>query len=1267
MHTLELVLALVGALSAAAEPASAVGAAAAPVSTSELEPFPSMGSDGSFRQYDDANGVLPRDGLADRVEPLAAAFENASASEVIDSLDVVALDDPAEYARFLASASFSYEYDYDSDTCALRADTWSYSCTYYGITSGWCSTYLSTTYGGYYGGECDTTCGFYSRCTSWSCSANDYTACYPTMAPTPTPIPTVTAAPSACVMRADTWAYSCTYYGITSGWCSTYLSTTYGGYYGGECDTTCGFYSTCPAGSGRRLRRRRRLQWWSDDDGPAPSPTFSASPTAPCLDTDAGAIDPYGDGCDDYTLYPYWCGGGTYDDDDFSHDDMCCVCGGGSSGSSGGGYDDDDDSCSASHYDACLPTMAPTASVSPTPSPSTSAPTMWRLLHCDFEGGSCALISSGLEWTTNTGSTYSYLTGPGGDHTTGSGYYLYVEASTPNFPSVGPYTLTTPRFGACVGIVTFSYHMYGSGMGTLELEETTDDGLTWATVWSKSGDQGDSWQDASVDPSSAVTQVRWVGTTGSSYTGDMALDDISVLGESGCFLPTPSPTQTRRPSPSPTSASPTATPLLACDFGHTSGAGYGYGSGGDDDSDACGLDYTSGFGPWVVNAYGTPSGATGPSGDDSASGYGNYMYIESSSPNYPNVRRADARRRRKHIRENLPRALSQVGPFTIVTPAFALCVGDVKFAYHMYGSGMGTLALEETRNGVDWTAIWVKAGDQGNGWRHATVSAALGINQVRFNATTGSSYTSDTAIDNVVVTPRDSCAPPSPAPTLSMPPTPRPSSAPTYSPTTSFAPTATRPQMEITGSCAYNSALDDVYEPITKTATGRVFYRGIFSGTFLFYDPSCNGGSSSPAWIIGSNEPSTTAPNDLDEDGACNLFAYSYGTSVEPPSAGYWYMYCSSGWTYTYLTLAPTRTPVIGTQVAMSGLNCSGFSAAVFNAALDQLVANSTFGDSACADTGAQSIEVLTEVSTPRIHITHGATLQEHVTYILNASIATGTFESTIQALAASSRRLDAPVSEFARRQLTSAMASASVDSVSASTFAPTVPPSPSPTVSPTRRPMPQPTRSPSFLPTFPKPTPKPIPAPTALPVPSPTLSVEPTPLTWRPTVSFDPTPVPVPAPTLLPIPGPTPSPTFAPTSNPTTSSPTRVPTSSAPTTAPSPSPSLSPSDATVRESSSSTAASTTSLYILGALGCVVLIGCGACIGVCAFYHLHASPPQAPASAIPEAALAVAVAVAVTDFEPLKGQSTSGQAENGGIELQSQNTITFKSNGVLAL
>tara|TARA_S200000501_G_scaffold378201_1_gene439699 strand:- start:792 stop:4388 length:3597 start_codon:yes stop_codon:yes gene_type:complete len=46
-----------------------------------------------------------------------------------------------------------------------------------------------------------------------------------------------------------------------------------------------------------------------------------------CVDSDNGAVDPYGDGCAEYNNNPGWCN--NYDDDDFISSEMCCVCDGG--------------------------------------------------------------------------------------------------------------------------------------------------------------------------------------------------------------------------------------------------------------------------------------------------------------------------------------------------------------------------------------------------------------------------------------------------------------------------------------------------------------------------------------------------------------------------------------------------------------------------------------------------------------------------------------------------------------------------------------------------------------------------------------------------------------------------------------------------------------------------------------------------------------------------------------------------------------------------
>ena len=54
--------------------------------------------------------------------------------------------------------------------------------------------------------------------------------------------------------------------------------------------------------------------------------------TAECADTNNGAVDPYGTGCDYYVSFPSDCGAD--DDDDFSSNEMCCACGGGAAADS---------------------------------------------------------------------------------------------------------------------------------------------------------------------------------------------------------------------------------------------------------------------------------------------------------------------------------------------------------------------------------------------------------------------------------------------------------------------------------------------------------------------------------------------------------------------------------------------------------------------------------------------------------------------------------------------------------------------------------------------------------------------------------------------------------------------------------------------------------------------------------------------------------------------------------------------------------------------
>ena len=127
---------------------------------------------------------------------------------------------------------------------------------------------------------------------------------------------------------------------------------------------------------------------------------------------------------------------------------------------------------------------------------------------------------------------------------------------------------------------------------------------------------------------------------------------------------------------------------------------------------------------WLHGSYGTSSSNTGPSAAFDST---DYMYVETSGNNgnhyYLNSRCVD------------------VAAYT--DPALV-------FAYHMYGATMGTLSVEiSTDTGASWTSVWALSGDQGDQW-HETVVSLSGYSggvYVRFHFLTGSSFTSDCAID----------------------------------------------------------------------------------------------------------------------------------------------------------------------------------------------------------------------------------------------------------------------------------------------------------------------------------------------------------------------------------------------------------------------------------------------------------------------------------------------------------------------------------------
>jgi hypothetical protein len=142
-----------------------------------------------------------------------------------------------------------------------------------------------------------------------------------------------------------------------------------------------------------------------------------------------------------------------------------------------------------------------------------------------------------LDWARTSGGTPSGNTGP--TAASAGSNYMYVEASSPNYPSKTTY-FNSPCFNlssASAATFGFDYHMNGTDMGSLTLQASTNNGSSWASVWTISGSQGTAWKSQSVDLASfagASVQLRFVGVTGAGWSSDIAVDDISLTtGTSG--------------------------------------------------------------------------------------------------------------------------------------------------------------------------------------------------------------------------------------------------------------------------------------------------------------------------------------------------------------------------------------------------------------------------------------------------------------------------------------------------------------------------------------------------------------------------------------------------------------------------------------------------------------------------------------------------------------------------------------------------------------
>lgn len=139
-----------------------------------------------------------------------------------------------------------------------------------------------------------------------------------------------------------------------------------------------------------------------------------------------------------------------------------------------------------------------------------------------------------LNWIVDANGTPSNNTGP--SSATEGNSYLFVEASGNNtgYPTKQA-ILTSPCFdlsSLSAASFNFNYHMYGAtNMGTLDVEISNDNGASWSSIWTESGNKGNQWLSASVDLSAYLgnnIQLRFNRVTGNTWQADVAIDNVSL-------------------------------------------------------------------------------------------------------------------------------------------------------------------------------------------------------------------------------------------------------------------------------------------------------------------------------------------------------------------------------------------------------------------------------------------------------------------------------------------------------------------------------------------------------------------------------------------------------------------------------------------------------------------------------------------------------------------------------------------------------------------
>ncbi len=142
--------------------------------------------------------------------------------------------------------------------------------------------------------------------------------------------------------------------------------------------------------------------------------------------------------------------------------------------------------------------------------------------------------SNDVDWTPGA-RTVTTSSGPSDDQGS-DGIYAFVEGSS-NLNKTASMVATLDLTALSTADISFYYHMYGSTMGGVYLDVSTNSGTNWTNLWNITGQQHtaetDAWTQAtqSLDAyAGSSILLRFRGEVGTNFASDMALDTLSITG-----------------------------------------------------------------------------------------------------------------------------------------------------------------------------------------------------------------------------------------------------------------------------------------------------------------------------------------------------------------------------------------------------------------------------------------------------------------------------------------------------------------------------------------------------------------------------------------------------------------------------------------------------------------------------------------------------------------------------------------------------------------